>query len=336
LISSRTSHSLGFFYLVLGLLPWRGDSINGARAITPTPYGVMISEIMLQQTRVETVISYWQNWMSRFPTVEALAEASLDEVNSAWSGLGYYRRAKQLAEAAKIIARDRAGIVPSELPKLLDLPGIGPYTAGAIASIAYNQAECAVDGNVIRVLSRLRAINQLDGKPLEKKCRELATSLVDPHSPGAFNQALMELGATVCKPSNPTCESDVNQMNDTKSSFMTCPLKSVCAAYRLMVQSHGPVQPDIGTQNTPDIEDLVTGERCDGQQERQEQEMQEPLSLSVRIMVTDFPRKVPKKPPVEKRFIVIALCIRGAVYCYFLSPFLPPSVFLDACICIHV
>jgi A/G-specific adenine glycosylase len=174
---------------------------------------------MLQQTRIETVIPYWLRWMKAYPTVDALAAANIDDINKLWAGLGYYRRAKQLLEGARKVVSDFGSVVPSTVPELLSIPGIGPYTAGAIASIAYGKPEPLVDGNVIRVFSRLLAIPIENGDKLNKVCWTAARGLVDPEDPSGFNQALMELGATVCKPTNPNCEA--------------CPLSSQCKVFEI-------------------------------------------------------------------------------------------------------
>ena len=187
-------------------LPWRGDNLpNNMETPKLTAYGVWVSEIMLQQTRVETVISYWYKWMERFPTVESLASSSLDDVNAMWAGLGYYRRANFLLKGAKKIVDEYDGKIPDTAKRLECIPGIGPYTAGAIASIAYNECAPLVDGNVIRVLSRLRRLETPISPKLEKECWDLARGLVDIHHPGDFNQAMMELGAMICKPTSPLC-----------------------------------------------------------------------------------------------------------------------------------
>jgi A/G-specific adenine glycosylase len=201
------------------LLPWRGDNTT----IERSPYGTWVSEIMLQQTRVDTVINYWNKWMERFPTVQVLAVATPDEVNQLWAGLGYYRRAQQLLKGAQFVMKEFDGVVPSLVVDLLRIPGVGPYTAGAISSIAFDRVEPLVDGNVIRVLSRMYAINLEVGAPggaMEKRCWSLAGQLVDPAAPGDFNQSLMELGATVCKPTSPLCDS--------------CPVRSTCKALHLV------------------------------------------------------------------------------------------------------
>jgi len=208
---------LKFYYSKRRLLPWRGDTVDGIVPPTPSAYGTWVSEIMLQQTRVETVISYWHRWMEKFPTLQKLAEATQEDVNALWAGLGYYRRAKSLLECAKKVVNEYNGVLPQTTKELLTLPGIGEYTAGAISSIAYGQKEALVDGNVIRVLSRMRAIKyEKDSKDMSNTAWKLARQIVDDDHPGDFNQALMELGATVCKPTSPNCEQ--------------CPVRNLCIA----------------------------------------------------------------------------------------------------------
>lgn len=187
-------------------LPWRR---------TRDPYAIWVSEIMLQQTRVETVIPYYERFLARFPTAMALAEAPPDDVLAHWSGLGYYRRARLLLEGARVVAK-AGGVVPGDRASLLEVPGIGRYTAGAIASIAFGQPVGLVDGNVARVLARVFAI----GEDMRKKGMRIAEAVADDivarSDPGAWNQALMELGATVCTPRSPSCD--------------VCPLATVCRA----------------------------------------------------------------------------------------------------------
>ena len=185
-------------------LPWRE---NG------DPYRVWVSEIMLQQTRVETVVPYYQRWMQRYPTVDALAEAPLDDVLKSWEGLGYYSRARNLHRAAQVVRERHNGAVPSTYAGLRELPGIGDYTAGAVASIAYQQPEPVVDGNVSRVLHRLHDRPNIAPREL----RELARKMVPADRPGDFNQALMELGATICTPRAPLCAQ--------------CPVQKHCSAF---------------------------------------------------------------------------------------------------------
>lgn len=181
-------------------LPWRR---------TADPYAVWVSEVMLQQTRVAAVVDRYQEFVARFPTVVHLAEASEEAVLALWSGLGYYRRARMLHKAAMVVASQHEGKVPATIAGLRLLPGIGAYTAGAIASIAFGEAVAVVDGNVERVLCRLagwEAVNRKDGGTvLRRRIEKLAGSLLDPERPGDFNQAIMELGATVCLPRNPQC-----------------------------------------------------------------------------------------------------------------------------------
>ncbi len=176
-------------------LPWRAEN--------PDFYRVWVSEIMLQQTRVEAVIPYYHRFLERFPDVESLARASEPDVLTAWSGLGYYSRARNLHRGAKQVA---SGSPPASYDQLRDLAGIGPYTAAAIASIALGQAHAAVDGNVIRVISRLtNDAGEISSPRVRLRFSEEAQRLLDPVRPGDFNQAMMELGATVCAPRSPLC-----------------------------------------------------------------------------------------------------------------------------------
>lgn len=182
-------------------LPWRH---------TCDPYKIWIAETMLQQTQVKTVLPYYHRFIKAFPTIEALDRASKEEVLALWSGLGYYRRAENLKKAARKIVRDHDEQIPREFNALCALPGVGPYTAGALMSIAFNQAYPALDGNARRVLVRLFAPKR------EKDLREVGRELVSPSRPGDFNQALMELGATTCLAKDPRCP--------------TCPVARLCAA----------------------------------------------------------------------------------------------------------
>lgn len=179
-------------------MPWRQ---------TKDPYHIWISEVMLQQTRVETVITYYQRFTSAFPTVAHLAEATEEEVLKLWEGLGYYARGKNLRKAAIKVMEEHQGKLPMDKKQLLKLPGIGEYTAGAIMSIAFNQPIPAVDGNVMRVYSRLHAIEAdiLDPKTM-KQVYALVEEDMPPGRYGDFSEALMELGALVCTPQNPKCE----------------------------------------------------------------------------------------------------------------------------------
>ncbi|XP_022771619.1 adenine DNA glycosylase [Durio zibethinus] len=204
-------------------LPWRrrttqsGNGKNVKEEEEESAYGVWVSEVMLQQTRVQTVIDYYNRWMQKWPTLQHLAQASLEEVNEMWAGLGYYRRARFLLEGAKMIVSGGSEF-PNTVSTLRKVPGIGDYTAGAIASIAFKEVVPVVDGNVVRVLARLKAIsaNPKD-KITVKNLWKLAAQLVDPSRPGDFNQSLMELGATLCTALNPSCSS--------------CPVSSQCRAF---------------------------------------------------------------------------------------------------------
>jgi A/G-specific adenine glycosylase len=193
---------LRWFHEVKGQreMPWR---------LTRDPYAVWLSEIMLQQTRVETAIPYYERFLGALPTVAHLAEAPESQVLSLWSGLGYYRRARMLHAAAKQVVADWGGRFPAEADQLRGLPGVGAYTAGAVASIAFGRPAALVDGNVTRVLARLFAVEQDVGRAAGKAVIwELAEALVRQQGgdPGDWNQALMELGATVCTPGRPRCE----------------------------------------------------------------------------------------------------------------------------------
>ncbi len=190
-------------------MPWR---------TTPSPYRVWISEIMSQQTRIDTVMVYFERFMNAFPTIESLANASLDDVLKNWQGLGYYSRARNIHKAANVILKDYQGVIPSKYEELLALPGIGPYTAGAIASIAFNQKVPAIDGNVLRVIARVEGIKESIQTPQTiKQITTFVQHQLPSDRPGDFNQALMEVGALVCIPNGaPKCE--------------ICPLSKDCVA----------------------------------------------------------------------------------------------------------
>lgn len=204
-------------------LPWRRRR---------DPYAVWIAEIMLQQTQVATVIPYFERWLARFPDAAALAAATLDDVLKAWEGLGYYSRARNLHRAAQIVVAQHGGRLPTERTALLALPGIGDYTAGAILSLAYGQAEPAVDGNVRRVLSRVYDIAEDVGTPeAVRRLWSLAAALVAAAPPGRagdLNEGLMELGALVCTPQTPHCPA--------------CPLADLCLAQARGTQTMRPMK----------------------------------------------------------------------------------------------
>lgn len=202
-------------------LPWRKEE--------SAPYAVLVSEIMLQQTRVETVIPYYQRWMERFPTLESLAQASLEEVLRYWEGLGYYSRAKNLHRTAQILVQTYRGEFPQHVEHLRKLPGIGDYTAAAIASIAFGQKVAAIDGNVRRVLSRLFLISEPLSLPeTQKKLKSLAVQCLPAERAGDYNQAIMDLGALICLPRSPKC--------------LQCPLSVLCRAYQNNQQNDIPVK----------------------------------------------------------------------------------------------
>ena len=203
---------LAWFGLNRRGLPWREDR---------TPYRVWISEIMLQQTRVDTVIAYYQKWLEAFPTIADLAAAGEQDVLKRWEGLGYYSRARSLHRAARIVVRDYGGELPSDPDALAKLPGIGPYTAGSISSIAFGNPVPAIDGNVRRVYSRLFDLSApLRSKASEAELKRISERfLADPNvsaAPGDFLEALMDLGATICAPAAPRCP--------------ICPLRDDCLA----------------------------------------------------------------------------------------------------------
>jgi A/G-specific adenine glycosylase len=199
---------LDWFAVAQRPLPWRGNY---------DPYAVWISEIMLQQTQVETMLPYYERWMARFPDVAAVAVASEQALLKAWEGLGYYARARNLQKAAREIMQHHGGMLPQCPAQLLALPGIGPYTAGAIASIAYNRDAAAVDGNIARVLSRLFALDApVNSPPGQVLLWNLAKTLLPPGRARDFNQGLMELGALVCRVKSPGCGA--------------CPLLNSCTA----------------------------------------------------------------------------------------------------------
>ncbi|BGP25269.1 A/G-specific adenine DNA glycosylase [Rhodotorula toruloides] len=249
-------------------MPWRKEvdpKTLPQKERTQRGYEVWVSEVMLQQTQVATVIPYWKKWMEKFPTVEALAKADIEEVNEVWKGLGYYSRAKRLLDGAKTVVDKHDAILPETAEGLLDIDGIGPYSAGSISSIAFAQRSPMVDGNVSRVLSRLTAFHAPASAkattsyiwaladvlvPLQPTKKEASqdgeSSTLDIgglNKPGAWNQALMELGATVCTPKNPNCAE--------------CPLNDECLAYaEARYVAHHPA--DGSATAPPDIEDLCT------------------------------------------------------------------------------
>lgn len=201
-------------------LPWRH---------TRNPYFIWVSEVMLQQTQVDTVIPYYNRFLSKFPTIEALAKASLQEVLKVWENMGYYGRARHLHAAAREIVNHRAGRIPWTWNELMRLPGIGAYTASAILSFAFDQRFPTVDGNARRVLCRLFSVQgQIDQSRTQREIHELAVTMIPPEDPASFNHGIMELGATICKPRGPSCT--------------ICPLQDLCMACEKGLQKQLPVR----------------------------------------------------------------------------------------------
>lgn len=201
-------------------LPWRE---------TRDPYPIWLSEVILQQTRVEQGLPYYHRFLEHFPSVQDLARAREEKVLKLWQGLGYYSRARNLHKAAREIVRMHRGLFPDTFDGLRALPGIGEYTAAAIASFAFDRPVAVVDGNVFRFLSRHFGIDTpIDSTGAKKEFRALAEELMEGHAPHLFNQAIMEFGATVCKPQQPFCE--------------TCPLRERCFAYQKKKVAHFPVK----------------------------------------------------------------------------------------------
>ena len=213
-------------------LPWRGER---------SPYRIWLSEIMLQQTRTETVAAYYSRFLEHFPTVFALAEANEQEVLKLWEGLGYYSRARNLHATARIVAAEMEGRFPTSAAELLKLPGIGPYAANAIASIAYGEVVPALDGNQARVLSRVLARDEEIRTPFD--LRQPAAALIDRNRPGDYNQALMDLGAKVCLPRSPRCA--------------LCPVAAHCEAFREDSVSEYPKKPIPKSKTEQDLTILL-------------------------------------------------------------------------------
>src|SRR5580704_13310771 len=241
-------------------LPWRRSR---------DPYAIWVSEIMLQQTRVAVVVERYQAFMARFPTVAALAHASEQDVLALWSGLGYYRRARMLHKAAQVIVADRGGVMPETAAELRRLPGIGGYTSAAIASIAHGEPVAVVDGNVERVLCRLAGWDagsrKGGGAALRHKIEDLAGRLLDRARPADFNQAIMELGATVCTPRNPQClvcplAIDCKTRGEHKTP-RRAPMMSRAVGYALSVRTES----EAGRQRGPGGREVLLEQRSSQQ-----------------------------------------------------------------------
>lgn len=216
-------------------LPWRKNK---------DPYRVWVSEIMLQQTRVDTVIPYFNRFVDQFPTIEDLAEADEEKVLKAWEGLGYYSRVRNLQAAVREVHEKYGGIVPNTKEEISSLKGVGPYTAGAILSIAYGVPEPAVDGNVMRVLSRILSIWDDIAKPATRKIFEEAIrELISHENPSYFNQALMELGALICTPTSPSC--------------LLCPVREHCSGFNEGVENELPIKTKAKKQKQVQLAAIV-------------------------------------------------------------------------------
>ncbi|KAK2492163.1 hypothetical protein MC885_012499, partial [Smutsia gigantea] len=282
-------------------LPWRRQA-EGEVDLDRRAYAVWVSEVMLQQTQVATVIDYYTRWMQvtsgkgrvmgqtpneslsfgmeKWPTLQDLASASLEEVNQLWAGLGYYSRGRRLQEGARKVAEELGGHMPRTAETLQRLlPGVGRYTAGAIASIAFGQVTGVVDGNVVRVLCRVRAIGADPSSTLvSQKLWSLAQQLVDPDRPGDFNQAAMELGATVCTPQHPLCSQ--------------CPVQSLCRARQRVEREQL-----LASQSLPGCPDMEECAPNTGQCQLCAPPT-EPWNLT--LGVANFPKKVSRRPPREE------------------------------------
>lgn len=225
---------LRWFRLNARDLPWRQ---------TRDPYRIWVSEVMLQQTRVATVIARYTQFIQRFPSLVSLALAREDEVLTMWSGLGYYRRARMLHSAAQLLVTEHGGSLPHSSQELRRLPGVGDYTAAAIASITRNEPVAVIDGNVERVLMRMMGKSAARGAGLAARLKETAGWLLDTKAPGTFNQAMMELGATVCLPRSPQCNAcPVEKFCLTKGEHVAAPRKQIISSLTHYALVTRPVQ----------------------------------------------------------------------------------------------
>ncbi len=216
-------------------LPWRGSK---------DPYKIWISEIIFQQTRIGQGTSYYLRFIDLFPDIQSLAEATENQVLSAWQGLGYYSRARNLLYSARLIMEKHGGIFPVFFDEISALKGVGDYTASCIASICYKQVEAAVDGNVYRVLSRMCAdYTPINTGPARKRFRTFAQNLIDPERPGDFNEAMMDLGSMICTPRSPKCS--------------ICPVSALCKAFALEVQAELPVKTPSRKRSVREIDYLL-------------------------------------------------------------------------------
>ncbi|KAG0224010.1 hypothetical protein BGW42_005413 [Actinomortierella wolfii] len=278
-------------------LPWRRSFLkdkkidltkltaeDGQRA-----YEVWVSEIMCQQTQIATVIPYYNKWMSQWPTLADLAAADIEDVNKAWTGLGYYSRAKRLHEGAQKVLKEFNGILPADPSTLAkSVPGIGRYTAGAIVSHAYNVPAPIVDGNVVRLLSRLRAIGGDVKNPKVIELHwEVAEQLVHQTRPGCFNQGMMELGALICTPTNPKCHE--------------CPVQSSCRAYAESLDLKQSRTEKFGGSLKRKVSDLKD-EQWDYKNECDLCLPEAEVEGKDQGLVTQYPRKAVKKAPRDEEY----------------------------------
>ncbi|KAL1936584.1 hypothetical protein VTP01DRAFT_718 [Rhizomucor pusillus] len=274
-------------------MPWRKPTRTDLdrEALSQRAYEVWVSEIMLQQTQVATVIDYYNRWMEAFPTIHDLANADIEQVNTLWAGLGYYSRARRLWEGAQKIVKELSGQLPNNAKDLeQQIPGVGRYTAGAIASIVFNEKTPVVDGNVIRVIARMRAIGADPKKASTVQLFwDIATSIVSEEKPGDFNQALMELGARICTPQKPSCD--------------ICPVKEYCHAVK-QLETHLRMKSEKFVNNSKKRRRSVdhTCKYCP--------QLQSPLSDDD-YTVTRYPFKPEKKKPREEDCATyIVECVR--------------------------
>lgn len=226
---------LSWFDLEKRNLPWRQNR---------TPWRVLLSEFMLQQTRVDTVIPYFEKFMQKWPDVESFASASEAEVLEYWAGLGYYSRARNLHKTSQIVRDEHGGKLPRSAAELKKLPGIGPYTAAAVASMAFGEVIPSIDGNLLRILSRLSATRWQAGNTADlKACAEMAAGLIPKDRPGDFNEAMMDLGAGICLPKNPHCSE--------------CPVHSFCSAFLKGNPEEYPLKADKSKVKEVDVHYLI-------------------------------------------------------------------------------
>ncbi|KAG8193187.1 hypothetical protein JTE90_005537 [Oedothorax gibbosus] len=297
-IKSVQTNLLKWYDMEQRTLPWR-DIAKTEQDPNIRGYSVWVSEVMLQQTQVATVIPYFNKWIKQWPTVESLSMADVEDVLRTWAGLGYYSRGRRLHEGAKIVTDKLGGNIPNNVPELMKLlPGIGAYSASAIASVAFQKPVGVVDGNVVRVLSRMRILGSpVSQTQVREHLWDLANKMVSPARPGDFNQALMELGATVCTPQNPNCSSC--PVNSNCSAYLMTKDHKVCSLDSFMkkdVQNKKVLASKSNNIDVPDIENIGECSFC--------------LPTSVwheNPQVTAFPCKVEKKSARQEKVTVLVI-----------------------------